>query len=342
MNKKYVIWNNKGGVGKTFLTYVLASEYADSHPDEDVVVIDMCPQANVSEMILGGNGEGEKRLSDLANNNITIASYIKDRFNGSQFHKLGTELRYFVNANKYNEYMPSNLYLLPGDIDLDICSKLISHIAFAPKKGSWRVSRSLLVDLVESFENGESNKPKTFFIDCNPSFAPYTELALLAANRLIVPCTADAASIRGIHNLIKMIYGVSLDTKVFPDEFLDFYHEVSAINWNVPRLHLFIQNRSRTNEKSATHAYQAHADKINELAQEIMAKHGDLFTDEKLNSRIGHIKDGNTLASILNHEGRLLSGLSHARYNIYGTETQANGDQIEALLGDVRKNVLML
>lgn len=342
MNKKYVIWNNKGGVGKTFLTYVLASEYAINNPNEDVVVVDMCPQANVSEMILGGNGEGEKQLSDLANNGITIASYIKDRFNKSQFHKLGTELKYFVNANRYNEHMPNNLYLLPGDIDLDICSKLISYIASAPKKESWSVSRSLLIDLIDSFENNESEKPKTFFIDCNPSFAPYTELALLTANRLIVPCTADAASIRGIHNLIKMIYGVSLDTKVFPDEFLDFYHEVSTIKLDVPKLHLFIQNRSRTNDKSATRAYQAHADKIDELAQEIMSKYGHLFTEVNMQSRVEHIKDGNTLASILNHEGRLLSSLNHAKYNIYGTETQANGDQIEALLNDVKRNVQML
>ncbi|KLZ26398.1 hypothetical protein SL10_01433 [Klebsiella pneumoniae] len=38
-NKKYLIWNNKGGVGKTFLTYNLAVEYAIAHSDEDVVVI---------------------------------------------------------------------------------------------------------------------------------------------------------------------------------------------------------------------------------------------------------------------------------------------------------------
>lgn len=344
MNKKYVVWNNKGGVGKTFLTYVLASEYAIANPNEDVVVVDMCPQANVSEIILGGNGEGEKKLSDLANNGITIAGYIKERFNKSQFSKLGTELKYFVLANQYNTEMPTNLYLLPGDIDLDICSKLISHIASAPKKESWLVSRSLLIDLVNSFEH-LSDKPKTFFIDCNPSFSPYTELALLAANRLIVPCTADAASIRGIHNLIKMIYGVSLGSGVYPDEFLDFYHEVQSVKLDLPKLHLFIQNRSRTNEKSATRAYQAHADKIHKLAKNIMANHSHLFTNGDVSmgpSIVGHIKDGNTLASIINHEGCPLSNLKHAKYDIYGTETQANKDQIDALLHDVQDNIALL
>lgn len=339
MNKKYVIWNNKGGVGKTFLTYVLASEYAIANPNEDVIVVDMCPQANVSEIILGGNIEGEQKLTNLANKGITIAGYIKDRFNKSQFSKLDTEIEYFVPANKHNNKMPKNLYLLPGDIDLDICSKLISHIASAPKKEAWLVSRSLLIDLITSFENSSPDRPKTFFIDCNPSFSTYTELALLAANRLIVPCTADTASVRGIHNLIKMIYGESLGSGVYPDEFLDFHHEASSADLPLPKIHLFIQNRSRTNESNATKAYQAHADKIRELANDIKTQHGDLFTDVVVDSRVGHIKDGNTLASIINHEGCPLSELKHAKYDIYGTETQANKDQIDALFNDVKSNI---
>ncbi len=50
----YVIWNNKGGVGKSLPTFLLATEYATMHPDKQVVVIDMCPQANASQILLGG------------------------------------------------------------------------------------------------------------------------------------------------------------------------------------------------------------------------------------------------------------------------------------------------
>ena len=266
MNKKYVVWNNKGGVGKTFLTYTLASEYAIENPEENVVVIDACPQSNVSEIILGGNGEGEQELNTLANSNTTIAGYIKERFNNSQFSKLGTELKYFIKAIDHNSDMPNNLYLLPGDIDLDICSRLIAHIGSSPKRDAWRTSRSLIIDLITSFEQS-SEKPTTFFIDCNPSFSTYTELAILSANRLIVPCTADAASIRGIKNLIKLIYGVSLSLTPIPDEFLDFHKEAEQAKFTLPKLHLFIQNRSRTTDKSATKAYQAHADEIEKIGR---------------------------------------------------------------------------
>ena len=51
--KVYTIWNNKGGVGKTTLTFHIATQYAKTHPTDRVVVIDMCPQANVSSALLG-------------------------------------------------------------------------------------------------------------------------------------------------------------------------------------------------------------------------------------------------------------------------------------------------
>lgn len=53
-NKSYVMWNNKGGVGKSTITFHVASVYAEQNLDRDVVVVDMCPQANSSSMLMGG------------------------------------------------------------------------------------------------------------------------------------------------------------------------------------------------------------------------------------------------------------------------------------------------
>lgn len=49
----YAIWNNRGGSGKTNLTYHLAIKYAYRNPDKTVLVIDMCPQADLSHAFLG-------------------------------------------------------------------------------------------------------------------------------------------------------------------------------------------------------------------------------------------------------------------------------------------------
>jgi cellulose biosynthesis protein BcsQ len=82
-NKSYVIWNNKGGVGKSTITFHIASVYAEKNPGRDVVVIDMCPQANVSMMLMGGGSIGENNLQLLINGLSigypkTVVGYITD------------------------------------------------------------------------------------------------------------------------------------------------------------------------------------------------------------------------------------------------------------------------
>ena len=44
----------KGGVGKSTITFHSAMRYAELHPQTKILVIDLCPQANSSMMLLGG------------------------------------------------------------------------------------------------------------------------------------------------------------------------------------------------------------------------------------------------------------------------------------------------
>jgi cellulose biosynthesis protein BcsQ len=336
-----MVWNNKGGVGKTFITFTLASEYAKSHPETDVVVADLCPQANVSEMLLGGNGKGEENLLTCYNNQRTIASYIKARYERSKSGKLGNEVGYFVRVKDYNPIMPPNVYLLPGDMDLDICSIIINYMAQAPEKGAWEKSRRFLMDLITPFSEENKTRNKIFFIDCNPSFASYTEMAVLASDRLIVPCTADAASVRGIHNVFRMVYGVKIGGELSDDAVFDtFSSKTKEIGLPQPKVHLFVQNKSRTLNQAASKAFLAHVKKIGEIASELKMKHPHNFTDSE--NVVMNIKDGNTLAPILNHEGIPLSDVQSRAYSIYGEKTQANQTQIDALLEDVNACLKLL
>lgn len=337
---KYMIWNNKGGVGKTFITFILASEYAITHPDEDIVVADLCPQANVSEMLLGGNGKGENNLQSCYDNQRTIASYIKARYDKSRFSNLGDEVSYFVKVHDYNCEMPENMYLLPGDMDLDICSTIINYLAQAPEKKAWEKSRKLLFDLITPFSGGGKSRKKVFFFDCNPSFANYTEMAVIAADRIIVPCTADAASIRGISNLFRMIYGIKT-TQGLPDDsvFDTFSSKIHEAGIQPPKVHLFIQNKSRVKEQKAAQAFNAHMEEIQKIANNLKREYPDHFTES--NNVALNVKDGNTLTSIVNHTGLPLSKIQHKSYTVYGKRTKANQTQIDALLDDI-KNLLPL
>ncbi|MCE4356632.1 AAA family ATPase [Xanthomonas hortorum] len=64
----YAIWNNKGGTGKTSLAFQTICKYAKSNPTKRILAIDICPQANMSELFLGGlqNGGSGKLLERRA------------------------------------------------------------------------------------------------------------------------------------------------------------------------------------------------------------------------------------------------------------------------------------
>ena len=228
--KKYCIWNNKGGVGKTFLTFLLSTEYAKQNKDKQVIVVDMCPQANVSEILLGGNGSGQILLEKFFTKEVTIASYIKKIASDGRDFLSGNISDYFVKLKEHNDQLPENMYLLAGDNELDTCSSIINYLATSPAKNSWRNSRNLLKDLIEAYEKRSNGKEKVYFFDCNPSFSPYTELAIIASNRLIVPCTADNASIRGLKNVFKLLYDENTN-----NQYIQFSEKVRSNKMSVPK-----------------------------------------------------------------------------------------------------------
>ncbi len=107
---RYAIWNNKGGVGKSSVTFITACEYAHQHPDKMVVVVDMCPQANASEVVLGGNGKGAKELEKLLSSpkRGTVGGYFDERI--SSPHKIsGNETSYLIKANRINDNLDENI-----------------------------------------------------------------------------------------------------------------------------------------------------------------------------------------------------------------------------------------
>ena len=125
----YAVWNNKGGVGKSYLTFQMASEYALQNPNKKVLVVDLCPQANVSSMLLGGIDQGEERLTTIHTTlpKQTISGYIDDRIL-SPYVTPNTGSNYITNVSQYNSMIPSNLYLVVGDEQLEIQSSKVTSL----------------------------------------------------------------------------------------------------------------------------------------------------------------------------------------------------------------------
>ncbi|HMY41348.1 MAG TPA: hypothetical protein PK011_18625, partial [Marinagarivorans sp.] len=103
------------------MTFQIACEYARTHPAEKVLVVDLCPQANSSGMLLGGMISGERVLDSLSAQSPrkTISGYIEDRIL-SPYVNPQTGSSYVENVSQRNANVPQNVYLVAGDEQLEI------------------------------------------------------------------------------------------------------------------------------------------------------------------------------------------------------------------------------
>ncbi|WP_150047413.1 ParA family protein [Methylomonas rhizoryzae] len=260
----YAIWNNKGGVGKSYLTFQLAAEYARQHPQKKVLVVDMCPQANSSSMLLGGMENGEHQLTQIhtAQPRRTISGYIEDRIR-SPYVTPRSGANYVTQVSRYNGRIPNNLYLVVGDEQLEIQSSRVTSATFPGPQDAWRIVHLWVRDLITDIFESWNDENACVFIDCNPSFSIYTELALTAAERLLIPFSADGSSKRAVKALLSLVYGVRRHQG---DPQSDFYLESMRYRMSSPEIYMYIGNRLTQMNSSSASAFKT---VVNEIGDEI-------------------------------------------------------------------------
>jgi cellulose biosynthesis protein BcsQ len=276
----YAFWNNKGGVGKSFLCFITACEYAHRHPESDVYVVDLCPQANVSETLLGGFKQSSHALRDLIRRRprMTVAGYLEARLS-SPFQMISDISAFVCRPSDTNKNVPKNLYLVCGDNLLEILSEAIRQTSqLAIPQDAWKKVLSWVKDLTASFRERSIGRDFVVLVDCNPSFAIYTQLALVASTHIMVPFTADDSSRRAIENVIALLYGIG-DPEVMTYARISFSKRASEDRVDVPQLHSFVSNRQTFYEGKASKAFEAVSKTIKDTIDEIYAKHRSIFAN---------------------------------------------------------------
>jgi chromosome partitioning protein len=250
----YAIWNNKGGVGKSYLTFQIACEYARTHPHENVLVVDMCPQANSSSMLLGGIHNGEGHLETLSGMTPprTISGYIADRI-VSPYINTNSGANYLTQISILNHYVPRNLFLVCGDEELEMQSAGIRLACSAGPPDSWRIVHTWVSDLIEDVKHSWNQRNITVFIDCNPSFTVYTELAIAAADRLILPFSADGSSKRAVRSVLSLVYGVLRRPGQTQSE---FFRNIERYRMALPQIYSYVGNRLTQMNNSSASAFR--------------------------------------------------------------------------------------
>ncbi len=279
----YAFWNNKGGIGKSFLGFVAATEYAHEFPESDVYVIDMCPQANISETLLSISSY-ESAISNIIDSKprATVGGYLEARLN-SPFKMISDIEPYVTHPKNYNNSIPDNVYLICGDNLLEILSEAIRQTSqLSVPTNSWYMVQNWIKDLTLALHKRSGERDVVVMIDCNPSFAIFTQLAIVAADFLIVPFTPDESSHRAIKNLVSLVYGLEVDDpQINAYSKINFAKRALEEGIKLPKMHSFISNRVTIYEGKESKAFKGISKIIKSTVDRIHYKHRILFNNPR-------------------------------------------------------------
>ncbi len=167
-----VVFNQKGGVGKSSIAANLAA--ISARRDKKTLIVDIDPQCNASHYLLGDR---------FKPTDLSVADFFKQHLG----FKLGSSpyaVNDYVTASAYK-----NLYIIQSSPELaDIQSKLESKYKIYKLRDALR-------ELSKSFD--------AIYIDTPPAFNIYTLSALIAAHSCLIPFDCDAFSRSALYALME-------------------------------------------------------------------------------------------------------------------------------------------
>lgn len=330
--KAYGLWNNKGGVGKSYLSFVASCEYAARNPETDVYVIDLCPQANTSETLLGGFDPEAKAINALLDEEPrrTIAGYLEARLN-SPFQKIADPGPYLCEPRKSNKNIPKNLYLVAGDGLLEVLAEPMRQAStLSIPFDAWKQVILWVKDLVDSLEKRSSPREAVFFLDCNPSFAIYTQMAIAASTALIIPFTGDDSSRRAIENVIGLVYGEG-EKDVAKYARISFSQRAANEGVDLPKLDTFVANRVTLYDGKPSRAFLIASERIKSTVEKIYKKKASLFDSgiKRVGDLFVDVPDYHSACIVSATTGTPLRAMKAGPHNLDGDRIQINKDPLD-------------
>jgi len=188
-----VVFNQKGGVGKSSIAVNLAA--ISAHQGHKTLLIDLDPQANSSQYLLGDDATYSGDKPALEPN---IENYF-DEVLGSQQNKglIGNAIGSILKTR--TKGLESYVHQSPfKHLDVIPASPSLGTLAHAlESKHKIYKLRDALQQLTGQYE--------LVFIDTPPAFNFFTLSALIAADRVLIPFDCDVFSKRALHTLIENV-----------------------------------------------------------------------------------------------------------------------------------------
>lgn len=185
MTAVVALFNNKGGVGKTTLTYHLA--HMAARLGWRVLAVDLDPQANLTAAFFD-----EDRLESLwePESHDTIRSAVAPL------------IRQVGDVEIPNPQVAAErLWVLPGDLGLSTFEDRLSDAwprSFVGDEGAVRVTTAFHRIIIGCAQQVDAD---VVLLDLGPNLGAINRSVLLASDNLVVPLAADLFSLQGLRNL---------------------------------------------------------------------------------------------------------------------------------------------
>ena len=208
--KTISIFNNKGGVGKTTLTYHLAC--ALSEIGKRTLIIDLDPQCNLT--ILSMDPEALHQIWEVEDDYIADFESAKNNTSSAHFEKITNDARsihfllkptedgvseYLATSRPYK--LAKNLDLIPGRLTLHMYEETIANRWSDAYKGVPLAIRTLTKIRSLAAQYTEKFGYDIVIFDTSPSLGILNKLIISTTDGFVIPCMPDMFSLYGIRNI---------------------------------------------------------------------------------------------------------------------------------------------
>jgi len=215
----------------------------------------------------------------------------------------------------------------------------ISQAASAPALTAavqpWKWVHLVFKELMRDIVKCDSNADWMVFIDTNPSFSIYTELAISAADRLVTPVNADDSSRVATNAMFILLHGQVPPHPIYGS--WTYAAQAQKYNLDIPKIHVIVGNRL-TQYQGAARAFAALSDATTDTLFAAFRTHPGYFTrraaevttrDSFRTQYSVALRDFNTAGVVSAHLGRPLSKMEQGYYQVHNADVKVNADKVE-------------
>lgn len=220
---------------------------------------------------------------------------------------------YLTKPHQYNKYIDENIDLLCGDAMLELQSNAISTLANnqIPGTNTWVAIINWLNDFIQPIEN----EYDVVFLDANPSFSMYTQIAIATSTKVILPVMADDSSRRAIQNAFSLIYGLKLPSEIYSK--YAFAEKLKEVNMPLPKVYMVLKNRL-TQYMGAASAYATVLNEINKDIVSLLETYPSIFEFDCITDGIIDVRDFQTTGVVAAARGCPFQKLKAGRLEVMG------------------------